>query len=74
MQSVFARPLRHLRGRVLHAPRWEALSWALLNIHGNMQKNSARPGDLEPSDIDALMRTGYLLRCLDERSEKGLAT
>jgi len=46
---------------------WEGLaSWAVLNIHGNMRKHSARPGDLPPIEIDGLVRTGYLLRCLDE--------
>ncbi len=47
---------------------WEGLtSWAVLNVHGNMRKHSARPGDLPPIDeLGALMQLGYLLRCLDE--------
>ncbi len=72
MQSVFADPYAILVVASCTRGVWEGfLSWAVLNIHGNMQKNSARPGDLEPSDIDALMRTGYLLRCLDEALGEG---
>jgi hypothetical protein len=46
---------------------WGGLvSWAALNVHGNMSQHGARPRDLPPSTIDGLMRLGYVLRCLDE--------
>jgi len=46
---------------------WDGLtSWAVLRIHDNMRRRSARPRDLPPSTLDGLMRLGYVLRCLDE--------
>ena len=67
MASRFADPEAILEIASCTPGIWEGLtSWAVLNIHGNMLKNSARPGDLPPSELDALMRLGYLLRCLDE--------
>jgi hypothetical protein len=46
---------------------WDGLtSWAVMNIHANARKHSARPRDLAPSTLGGLMRLGYVLRCLDE--------
>jgi hypothetical protein len=46
---------------------WGGLvSWAALNVHGNMPQHGSRPRDLPANMIDGLMRLGYILRCLDE--------